>query len=65
MARIGAQRPARAADRDAMLAALAEVDAVVDTVLAAGGATYVDRHHERGKLTALSDLKRQLEKRDE
>jgi acetyl-CoA carboxylase carboxyltransferase component len=41
-----------AADRDAMLAALAEVDAVVDTVLAAGGARYVDRHHERGKLTA-------------
>ena len=41
-----------AADRDAMLAALAEVDAVVDTVLAAGGAAYVDRHHERGRLTA-------------
>jgi acetyl-CoA carboxylase carboxyltransferase component len=41
-----------AADRDAMLAALADVDAVVDTVLEAGGAKYVDRHHERGKLTA-------------
>ena len=40
------------ADRDAMTAALAEVDAVVETVLAAGGAKYVDRHHERGKLTA-------------
>jgi acyl-CoA carboxylase subunit beta len=41
-----------AADRDAMTAALADVDAVVDTVLQAGGAKYVDRHHERGKLTA-------------
>ncbi|MCD2186119.1 acyl-CoA carboxylase subunit beta [Actinomycetospora soli] len=35
-----------------MLSALADVDAVVDTVLAAGGPRYVDRHHERGKLTA-------------
>ena len=41
-----------AADREAMLAALAGVDEVAATVLAAGGAKYVDRHHERGRLTA-------------
>jgi acyl-CoA carboxylase subunit beta len=41
-----------AADRAAMLAALDELDAVVDTVLAEGGAKSVDRHHSRGKLTA-------------
>lgn len=41
-----------AADRDAMLAALAEVHAVQDVVLSAGGARSVDRHHDRGKLTA-------------
>lgn len=41
-----------AADRDAMLAALADVHTVQDTVLAAGGARSVDRHHDRGKLTA-------------
>ena len=41
-----------AADRAAMLDALAGVDEVAETVLAAGGAKYVDRHHERGRLTA-------------
>jgi acetyl-CoA carboxylase carboxyltransferase component len=41
-----------AADVDAMLGALAEVRAVQDVVLEAGGARSVDRHHGRGKLTA-------------
>jgi len=40
------------ADRAAMLDALGALDTVVDTVLAAGGTQYVDRHHERGRLTA-------------
>ncbi len=41
-----------AANRDAMLAKLAEVEAEHAKALAGGGAKYVERHHSRGKLLA-------------
>jgi acyl-CoA carboxylase subunit beta len=39
-----------AANRDAMLAKLAEIDAEHAKALAGGGPTYVERHHRRGEL---------------
>ena len=36
-----------------------------EAALLGGGEEKVAKQHERGKLTALSELKRQLEKRDE
>jgi acetyl-CoA carboxylase carboxyltransferase component len=50
--RLDPSSPEYAADREAMLAALAGVDEVAAKVLEAGGTKYVDRHHARGKLTA-------------
>ena len=50
--RLDPSSPEYAADREAMLAALAGVDEVAARVLESGGAKYVDRHHERGRLTA-------------
>jgi acetyl-CoA carboxylase carboxyltransferase component len=41
-----------AANREAMLARLAELDAALDTARAGGGERYVQRHHQRGKLLA-------------
>ena len=41
-----------AANREAMLAQLSELDALWQKVLAAGGGKYVDRHRSRGKLLA-------------
>ena len=38
--------------REAMTAKLAEIDAELAKALAGGGAKYVERHHDRGKLTA-------------
>jgi acetyl-CoA carboxylase carboxyltransferase component len=44
--------PAFAANREAMLAKLAELDAEHAKAVAGGGAKYVERHHTRGKLLA-------------
>jgi acyl-CoA carboxylase subunit beta len=44
--------PGYEANREAMLAKLAELDTEYATVLAGGGPKYVERHHRRGKLTA-------------
>ena len=44
--------PAYAEAAEAMLAKLAELDAEHAKALAGGGEKYVDRHHDRGKLTA-------------
>ena len=41
-----------AANRDAMLAKLAEIDAEHAKAIAGGGPKYTQRHHERGKLLA-------------
>src|SRR5215831_3764798 len=41
-----------AANREAMLARLAELEAALDAARAGGGERYVRRHHERGKLLA-------------
>ncbi|MGH3494904.1 MAG: carboxyl transferase domain-containing protein, partial [Sciscionella sp.] len=41
-----------AANRDALLAKLAELDAEQARAVAGGGEKYVARHHERGKLLA-------------
>ena len=45
-------RPSSRANREAMLAKLAEVDAEHAKALAGGGPKYTERHHERGKLLA-------------
>ncbi|MFF3852095.1 acyl-CoA carboxylase subunit beta [Micromonospora sp. NPDC002575] len=42
--------PAFRANREALLARLAELDAALDSARAGGGAKYVARHHQRGKL---------------
>jgi len=44
--------PEFAANRDAMLAQLSELDELWQRVLAAGGEKYVERHRNRGKLLA-------------
>jgi acetyl-CoA carboxylase carboxyltransferase component len=44
--------PGYRANREAMLAKLAELDTEYAKVLAGGGPKYVERHHRRGKLTA-------------
>jgi acyl-CoA carboxylase subunit beta len=44
--------PGYRANREAMLAKLAELDTEYSKVLAGGGPKYVERHHRRGKLTA-------------
>ena len=41
-----------AANRDAMLARLADIDALHATAVAGGGRKYTERHHHRGKLLA-------------
>src|SRR5215831_12098954 len=41
-----------AANREAMLARLAELEAALDAARAGGGERYVQRHHQRGKLLA-------------
>jgi acetyl-CoA carboxylase carboxyltransferase component len=50
--RLDPRSPEYAANRDAMLAQLAEVDAALDLARAGGGERYVTRHHQRGKLLA-------------
>ncbi|PZG08129.1 acetyl-CoA carboxylase carboxyltransferase subunit, partial [Micromonospora craterilacus] len=42
--------PAHRANREALLARLAELDAALDQARAGGGEKYVTRHHRRGKL---------------
>ena len=44
--------PEFAANREAMLAKLAALDAEHAKAVAGGGAKYVERHHQRGKLLA-------------
>jgi acyl-CoA carboxylase subunit beta len=47
---LDAGSPGYAANREAMLAKLAELDGELAKARAGGGPTYVDRHHARGKL---------------
>jgi acyl-CoA carboxylase subunit beta len=47
---VDARSPEFAANRDAMLAKLAEIDAEHAKALGGGGPTYVERHHRRGEL---------------
>jgi len=44
--------PEYAANREAMLAKIAELDAELGKAIAGGGEKYVSRHHDRGKLLA-------------
>ena len=50
--RLDTGSPAFAANREAMLAKLAEIGAQHATAIAGGGPKYTDRHHQRGKLLA-------------
>src|SRR6476661_3999503 len=48
--RLDRRSPEAAANRDAMLALLADLETHLDTARAGGGAKYVERHRKRGKL---------------
>ena len=50
--RLNTRSPEYAANRDAMLSLLAEIDGENQKVLAGGGPKYVARHRDRGKLLA-------------
>ena len=50
------------ANRDAMLAKLAELDAEHAKAVAGGGEKYVERHHERGKLLARERIELLLDR---
>ena len=54
--------PSRAANRDAMLAKLAELDAEHAKAVAGGGPKYVERHRERGKLLARERIELLLDR---
>jgi acetyl-CoA carboxylase carboxyltransferase component len=50
------------ANREAQLAALAELDRQLDLVRAGGGPRYADRHHQRGRLLARERLELLLDR---
>ena len=49
-------------NREAMLEKLADLDTEHAKAVAGGGAKYVDRHHERGKLMPRERMKAVVEK---
>lgn len=60
--RVDVHGPEFAANRDAMDAMLAEVRAAQEQVLAGGGARYVERHRDRGKLMVRERIERLLDR---